>query len=367
MARIIYGVAGEGYGHSSRSHMIGQHLIDLGHDVIFAASRKSYSYLRQYFGEQVKEIMGMSLVYDHCRLRHVKTFFTNAGAFLGGGHTKNTQLYENEFKRFRPDFVITDFEPFSAWWAWRNNVPFISIDHEHFLTHCRIEHTGDWFARLNSTAVTRLYYFGAAAYIIINFFSVPTKNKATILAPPVVRPVVCSMNPEKGEDIIIYSTDKTAKAQLLEAFKQFPGQKFVIYGFDEDSEDKNCLFKKTSTEGFLADLAGCRGVIATAGFSLISECLYFKKRMLLLPVIGQYEQTVNSHYIQRLGLGMWSKRLDKDVLSTYLTSLDEPVSQNSQIIWPDNAKFFEILEDTLRKVNCPANSESVRCDISAVS
>ena len=32
MARIIYGVAGEGFGHSSRSHLIGQRLIDAGHD-----------------------------------------------------------------------------------------------------------------------------------------------------------------------------------------------------------------------------------------------------------------------------------------------------------------------------------------------
>jgi len=29
MAKIIYGVAGEGFGHSSRSHLIGRHLLTL--------------------------------------------------------------------------------------------------------------------------------------------------------------------------------------------------------------------------------------------------------------------------------------------------------------------------------------------------
>ena len=37
MAKIIYGVAGEGFGHSSRSHLIGQRLLDAGNDVIGAS------------------------------------------------------------------------------------------------------------------------------------------------------------------------------------------------------------------------------------------------------------------------------------------------------------------------------------------
>jgi len=39
MAKIIYAVAGEGFGHSSRSHLIGQRFIDAGHDVMFAGSQ----------------------------------------------------------------------------------------------------------------------------------------------------------------------------------------------------------------------------------------------------------------------------------------------------------------------------------------
>ena len=63
MARIIYGVAGEGFGHSSRAHIIGRRLIDAGHTVMFAASMKSLVYLRQYFGDAVKEVFGLSFAY----------------------------------------------------------------------------------------------------------------------------------------------------------------------------------------------------------------------------------------------------------------------------------------------------------------
>ena len=58
MAGIIYAVAGEGFGHSSRSHLIGQRLIDAGHDCGFVGSQKSLLYLKQYFGQRVKAIFG---------------------------------------------------------------------------------------------------------------------------------------------------------------------------------------------------------------------------------------------------------------------------------------------------------------------
>lgn len=65
-------------------------------------------------------------------------------------------------------------------------------------------------------------------------------------------------------------------------------------------------------------------MIASAGFSLISECMYLKKKMLLLPLAGQYEQIINAHYIQKLGLGISSDRLDEVVVARFLEELDKP-------------------------------------------
>ncbi|HNS23055.1 MAG TPA: glycosyltransferase family protein [Sedimentisphaerales bacterium] len=227
MARILYGVAGQGFGHSSRSHLIGQHLIDAGHDVLFAASRQSFSYLRRHFGEKVKEIAGLSLVYRNGQLLPVKTLSTNLSRVFQNRRT-NLELYRKVFEPFSPDLVISDFEPFSAWWAWRHGIPFVSI--------------------LNT----------------------------------------------------------------------FHDHQFRIHGFNEARRCGNCEFKETSTEGFLQDLASCRGVIATAGFSLLSECLYFRKKGLLLPVQGQYEQIVNARYAEKLGLALNRLSLNVQTLIEYL-------------------------------------------------
>ena len=357
MAKIIYAVAGEGFGHSSRSHLIGQRFIEAGHDVMFVGSQKSLLYLKQYFGERVQEIFGLSFAYQNGRIDKSETLKKNL-LKLPKGNKQNDELFKKHFEPFKPDLVISDFEPFSAWWAWRNRVPFISIDHEHMLTLCKLEHTSkNWFSRITAGVVTECHYIGAVAYIIINFFKTDLRIDSAILAPPIVRPIVTALEPRQGEYILVYSTIGKGEDQLRTVLHELAPQKFYIYGFNKSIGDpgeyKNCIFKKRSTEAFLADLAAARGVIASAGFSLISECMYLKKKMLLLPLAGQYEQIINAHYIQKLGLGISCEKLDVTVLARFLDELDKPLPSDERIIWPDNDKFFQVLQSVLNKLHKP--------------
>ena len=353
MARIIYGVAGEGFGHSSRSHLVGQRFLDAGHDVMFVGSQKSLLYLKRYFGQRVKEIFGLSFAFEGERIDKSETLKRNL-LKLPEANRQNDELFKKHFEPFEPDLVVSDFEPFSAWWAWRKSVPFISIDHEHVLTLCKLEHPAkNWFSRLTASVVTECHYVGAVAYLIVNFFKAPLRVDSAVLAPPIVRTAVRELEPTTGEHILLYSTTGTNSDQLKGILHKFGRQKFIIYGFDTDAEDQNCLFKKRSTEGFLVDLATARGVIASAGFSLISECMALKKKMLLLPVAGQYEQIINGHYIQKLGLGISAEKLDDAILAKFLDELDKPIPDDSRILWPDNDRFFQILQDELNKLHRP--------------
>ena len=353
MARIIYGVAGEGFGHSSRSHLIGQRLLDAGHDLMFVGYKKSLAYLRQYFGERVREIFGLSFAYEDGRVDKSETLKRNL-LNLPEGNRQNDELFRQHFEPFGPELVISDFEPFSAWWAWRNRVPFISIDHEHMLTLCELDHPQkNWFSRLTSSIVTKCYYVGAAAYVIINFFRTPLRIDQAVLAPPVVRDVVRSLETREAQHILLYTTTGKGRQELQQLLGRFAGQKFFVYGFDQCGQAGNCVFKERSTEGFLRDLASCRGVVASAGFSLISECLYLGKKMLVLPLAGQYEQIINGHYIDKLRLGLSAEKLDDQVLARFLKHLDEPMPQDDRILWPDNEKFFHVLQQAFNKLDKP--------------
>lgn len=356
LARIIYGIAGQGFGHSSRSHIIGQRLIDAGQDVMFVGSRKSLLYLKQYFGPpkaHVKEIFGLSFAFKGGRIDKSETL-KKIFLKLPEANRVNVELFRKHFEPFDPDLVISDFEPFSAWWAWRNRVPFISIDHEHMLTLCKLEHRArNWFSRLTASVVTECHYIGALAYIIVNFFKAPLRIDSAILAPPIIRPIVGTLKSTQGEHVLIYSTTGIGEGQLMQTLNKFDRQKFYIYGFDKSAEYKNCVFKKRSTEGFLTNLAGARGVVASAGFSLISECMHFKKKMLLLPIAGQYEQIINAHYAQKLGLGVSADKLDEKNLGRFLNEIDKPMPSDERILWPDNEKFFQILQGVLNKLHKP--------------
>ena len=367
MARIIYGVAGEGFGHSSRSHLIGQRLIDAGHNVMFVGSQKSLVYLKQYFGPRVKEIFGLSFAYEDGRIDKSETLKRNL-LNLSEGNKQNVELFKKYFEPFEPELVISDFEPFSARWAWRNRVPFISIDNEHMLTLCKLEHPAkSWFSRITAKVVTKCHYVGAVAYIIINFFKTDLRIDSVILSPPIIRPVVRELTASEGEHILVYSTTGKDEKRLREVLGKFGGQRFYVYGFDpvrrltenvsngagKDAKYENCIFKKRSTEGFLNDLASALGVVASAGFSLLSECLHLKKKMLLLPVAGQYEQMINAHYVEKFGLGVSAEKLDEKVLARFLDELDKPMPDDERILWPDNDKFFQILQEVLNKLHKP--------------
>jgi uncharacterized protein (TIGR00661 family) len=201
--------------------------------------------------------------------------------------------------------------------------------------------------------VTECHYVGAVAYVIVNFFEAHLRVDSAVLAPPIIRPVVSSLKAETGEHILLYSTIGKGEEQLRAILEKFGEQKFYVYGFGKSAEYNNCIFKERSTEGFLTDLAGARGVIASAGFSLISECMYLKKKMLLLPLAGQYEQIINAHYVQKLGLGISSDKLDEVILARFLDELDKPMPSDERIIWPDNDKFFRLLQEVLNKLHNP--------------
>lgn len=353
MAKVVYAVAGEGFGHSSRSHIIGQRLIDSGHDVIFAASNKSLAYLKQYFGDRVKEVFGLRIRFHNGRVSALRTIGSNIWRSHRGLKI-NHRLYKECFDKFKPDLVITDFEPFSSFWALYRKVPFISIDHQHLLTHCKPEYPpGNFMARLNAYFVTRCYYSRAACYIIINFFKAPANISRAVVAPPVIRAEVAALEPTVGEHLVIYTTYASDEQKLRIMLRKFAPQKFCIYGFDKNEQDDNITFKERSTEGFLNDLAGSKGVVATAGFSLISECMHLRKKMCLLPLPGQYEQIINAHYVQRLGLGLSRSELNEQSLTDFLAELEKPMPDDDRILWPDNKAFFEVLRQRLSRLSVP--------------
>ena len=94
MANIVYGVSGEGSGHSSRSREMITHLEQLGHVVKVVSYDRGYRNLRDDF--DVFETEGLHISSSDNKVSKVKTFTENLKR-LSKGHKKLQELRKEIF------------------------------------------------------------------------------------------------------------------------------------------------------------------------------------------------------------------------------------------------------------------------------
>src|SRR3954468_2847382 len=196
MANILYGVNGEGSGHSTRAKEIISHLQRKGHIVHVVSFDRGLVNLRRDF--EVTEIHGWRLAYVNNQVRYQRTIAKN---LLGARKTAaSIALLKKLSDEWRIDLVITDFEPLSCHIGHRRGVPVISIDNQHVMTNVEVafprEHRADAAA---TKMVVRMMVPRADAYLVMSFFEAKVKRKNTFLFPPILRESVLQSKPTAGE------------------------------------------------------------------------------------------------------------------------------------------------------------------------
>ncbi len=98
---------------------------------MFAASGKSLAYLAPLFPGRVQEVYGLHFVIKDGQIQPISTLVDNIVQYRKGFLT-NRRLFSRAVSDFGPDLVISDFEPFSAWWAFRHRMPCVFVDKSTF-------------------------------------------------------------------------------------------------------------------------------------------------------------------------------------------------------------------------------------------
>jgi uncharacterized protein (TIGR00661 family) len=315
MAQILYGVNGEGSGHSTRAKEVISHLRHQGHKLHVVSFDRGLRNLSESF--PVTEIFGFQLTYINNRVRYKRTVASNlVKAPRAASSMKKLSHLVDENKI---DLVITDFEPLTCHVGHRKHLPVIAIDNQHAITNTRVSLPRGYQRDAAAVRlVTRMMTPRADAYIVLSFFPAPVTRRNTFLFSPIVRQEVLATTPQTGDHVLVYVT---SPAKELAALLKQVRCKFIAYGFGTEGQDGNIMFKKPSMDGFLRDLASSKAVIANAGFSLVSEALYLGKPYLAMPVKNQFEQTFNAYYVDKLGYGAWWKELSKERVESFLFNL----------------------------------------------
>jgi len=315
MANILYGVNGEGAGHSTRAKEVLTHLRGQGHTLHVASFDRGLSNLSPEF--EVTEIFGFRFAYVNNRVRYKRTIARNL--LTAPQASKSLHRLKELIADWKIDLVITDFEPLTCHLGRRLGLPVISIDNQHCLTNAVVSYPPQY--RRDAAAaklVTLLMTPHADAYLVISFFNAPVKKQNTFLFSPLLRQEIIEAKPTAGEHILVYVTSPApALAKVLNAVRG----RFVAYGFGRDGQDGNILYKKPSLDGFFRDLTGAKAIVANSGFSLVTEALHLGKPYLGVPVKRQFEQIFNAYWLQKTGYGAYWEELNQERVEAFLYNL----------------------------------------------
>ena len=214
----------------------------------------------------------------------------------------------DKLRDFRPELVITDFEAFSWRAADRLKVPVISFNHQQVVTETIYEFPPEhWLNAQVAKAIINLIAPRTPDRIVLtSFFFPPVRRPGlTHLVAPIIREEVRQLTPTRGNHTLVYYNQPEGN-QTLPDLLRADGNPYIVYNFPvppRPSEYPNLVFKQPCVTEFLNDLASCRAVVCTAGFTLISEALYLGKPLLAVPNRGIFEQTINGLFLEREGLG----------------------------------------------------------------
>jgi uncharacterized protein (TIGR00661 family) len=326
MANILYGVNGEGAGHSTRAKEVLSHLVANGHSVHIASFDRGLRNLQGDF--DVTEVYGFRFSYVNNRVRYQRTIARNLITVPQAA--KSLRRLNDLVDEWKIDLVITDFEPLTCHVGHKKRLPIISIDNQHCLTNTMVTYPKQY--RRDAAAaklVTRLMTPRANAYLVISFFSAPVKKRNTFLFPPLLRQEILNASPTEGQHVLVYVTSPApVLAKLLSSVRC----RFVAYGFGREGTEGNILFKKPSLDGFFADLVSARAVLANSGFSLVTEALHLGKPYLAVPVKHQFEQIFNAYWLQKSNYGAYWEELSKERVEAFLYNL--PHYRESLVQYP---------------------------------
>ncbi len=345
MATIIYGVSGEGSGHSTRALVAGRHLVESGHRVKIVTYQRGIMNLQPHF--DVFETEGLHIASVDNKVNVLKTIKENVKK-LPHGTQRLKALRSEVFEAIEPDCVITDFEPMTAYLAAHYKLPCISLDNQHRMRYMEYPYPPNTSKdRLVTENVIRAMVPWPHVSLVVSFYAGKPKNDHTFIMPPILREDMYGMQARNDGHVLVYMT--SVYDSLLELLKRFKRETFYVYGAKREGKDENVIYKPFSRDGFLDDLISCKAVMATAGFTLTSESLYLGKPYLAMPLRGQYEQMLNAYLLADvLGFGKNQvEPLTEQAIAEFLYRIPEYREALTGYEHQDNSKIKAKLDELL--------------------
>jgi uncharacterized protein (TIGR00661 family) len=281
--RILYGINGTGNGHIVKSNTIIKHLHNLGNEIDILVSGTNHQ-IELDFPVKYK-FQGLSFQYDKWGgVDYLKTAFDANFIQL----IKDIRLDVGSYDR-----VVTDFEPISAWACYLSKKSSIGVSHQYA------------FLSDKSPRPESKNYLGE---IVLRKLAPVTKpiglhfdKYDNFILHPVIREDILSGEKNNFGHYCVYLPSFDVK-NLVHFFQRFPFEFHIFSKIDKPIRVQNILILPNSGQKFRESFLTCEGIITSAGFETPSEALFLGKKLMTIPIHGQYEQKCNAVALSKLGV-----------------------------------------------------------------
>lgn len=195
------------------------------------------------------------------------------------------------------DLVINDFEPVSAWAAKIQGVPCFGLSNQCALLDRAVPLPTPKKSDALARQILKRYAPVDAQY---GFHYL---NVSSFITTPVIRSEIRNLQVQEGDAYMVY-LPFYGESQIVEVLRRFSDTRWVVFSkhAKESKLIENVTVHPLDHALFTRALAQCRGVISAAGFGLTSEVLFLGKKLLVIPMKGQYEQRCNAYALAQMGI-----------------------------------------------------------------
>lgn len=292
--KILYSVQATGNGHISRAMELIPYLQQYGTIDIFLSGSNSSLDLSVPVKFRSK---GLSLFYT-CKGK--LDFLKIASSFAPFRLRKEI----NELPVEKYDLILNDFECITALACATKNIPSVNFGHQASFQSSKTprpkekSRMGEWILK---------NYAPASVYAGLHF-----ARYDDFIFLPVIKKQIHEATPADKGFITVY-LPSYCESVLEKYFHPLSSLPFHIFSWETKQirKSRNITFYPVDKDLFNDALINCHGIITGGGFETPAEALKLGKKLMVIPIGGQYEQQCNAAALELMGIKKLNK-LDDD-------------------------------------------------------
>ncbi|MBS1532616.1 MAG: glycosyl transferase [Bacteroidetes bacterium] len=324
--KILYAIQGTGNGHISRAREIVPLLQQYGELDLLVS------------GTEAEVSLSQPLKY---RLHGFSFVFGTKGGVDKWATYKLMNLRQlwhdiNHLPLKQYDLIVNDFEPVSAWACRRQKLPSVSLSHQCSFISPKTPRPAKW----NVAEWLFKYYSPTTWHIGFHF-----ERYDDFIHTPVIRSEIRNLEPTNEGHYAVYLPaydDKT----LISHLGKVKDVEWQIFSKRQKTtyREGNVSVFPVNNDAFNKSLASCDGLLTGGGFEGPAEALFLQKKVMMIPMTGQYEQQCNALAASRLGVPV-VQAIDENFVDT----VHNWISNGQRIIVDFPDETARIVDDMVRK------------------